>query len=69
MDPRALPSRSGRRVRVIRQLLPEDAEELTALLVANREAFVPVMPDWPHGYYTAEFQRERLTARAKRTAG
>lgn len=47
-------------MQLIRPLVPEDAEELTALLAANREAFAPVMPDRPEGYYTVAFQRERL---------
>ena len=51
---------------LIRPFVPDDAEELTGLLVANREAFAPVMPDRPEGYYTAEFQRERLAALAER---
>ncbi|HET7648459.1 MAG TPA: GNAT family protein [Gaiellaceae bacterium] len=45
---------------LIRPLVPEDAEELTAVLASNREAFLPVMPDRPDGYYTVAFQRERL---------
>jgi len=53
-------------VPLIRPFVPGDAEELTELLVANRKAFAAVMPDRPDGYYTAEFQRERLAALAGR---
>ncbi|HVS85832.1 MAG TPA: GNAT family protein [Gaiellaceae bacterium] len=45
---------------MIRPFVPEDAEELTALLVANREAFEPVTPDRPEDWYTLPFQRRRL---------
>lgn len=60
MDPRALSGRPWGGVQLIRPLVPEDAEELTAVLAANRVAFAPVMPDRPEGYYTVAFQRERL---------
>jgi ribosomal-protein-alanine N-acetyltransferase len=45
---------------VIRRLSPDDAEELTALLVANRARLQPLEPDRPDGFYTVEFQRDRL---------
>jgi [ribosomal protein S5]-alanine N-acetyltransferase len=47
-------------VPLIRPLVATDAEELTAVLAANREAFLPVMPDRPDGYYTVPFQQERI---------
>lgn len=50
---------------LIRPLLPDDAEELTELLVANEDAFAGLMPDRPDGWYTVEFQRERLARRAE----
>lgn len=53
---------------MIRPLTPEDAEELTALLVSNREVFAPVMPDREQGYYTVAFQRGRLAESARRSA-
>jgi ribosomal-protein-alanine N-acetyltransferase len=45
---------------VIRRLSSDDAAELTALLVANRERLRPLEPDRPDEFYTVEFQRERL---------
>jgi ribosomal-protein-alanine N-acetyltransferase len=45
---------------VIRRLSPGDAEELTALLVANRDRLRPLEPDRPEAFYTVEFQRERI---------
>jgi [ribosomal protein S5]-alanine N-acetyltransferase len=45
---------------VIRRLSPDDASELTALLVANRERLRPREPARPDAFYTVEFQRERL---------
>ena len=45
---------------MIRRLTPGDAEELTALLVANRARLRPLEPDRPDAFYTVEFQCERL---------
>ncbi len=45
---------------LIRPLVADDAEELTAVLAANRETFLPVMPERPDGYYTVSFQRDRI---------
>jgi ribosomal-protein-alanine N-acetyltransferase len=46
---------------VIRKLTADDAEELTRLLVANREAHRPFQPLLPDAYFTVDAQRERLT--------
>ena len=46
---------------MIRRLTPDDAEELTALLVANRSRLRPLEPDRPDDFYTVEFQRDRLS--------
>lgn len=45
---------------VIRRLVPDDAEELTALLVANREFLSPYMPDQAESFLTVQVQRERI---------
>jgi [ribosomal protein S5]-alanine N-acetyltransferase len=47
-------------VSLIRPLVAADAEELTAVLAANEETFLPVMPDRPADYYTVAFQRDRI---------
>jgi ribosomal-protein-alanine N-acetyltransferase len=44
----------------IRHLTSEDAGELAALLVANREFLAPFEPDRDERFYTAEGQRERI---------
>ena len=46
----------------VETLTPDDAEELTRLLVANREAHAPFKPARPDGYFTVEGQRERLAS-------
>jgi ribosomal-protein-alanine N-acetyltransferase len=43
---------------------PEDAEELAALYLANREFLVPFEPVRQPGFFTAETQRERIAVRA-----
>ncbi|HKI91318.1 MAG TPA: GNAT family protein [Gaiellaceae bacterium] len=45
---------------MIRPLVPADAEELAAVLMANRHVFEPIMADRSPDYYTAAYQRERL---------
>ena len=47
----------------VRTLTQDDAEELTRLLVANREAQAPFKPARPDAYFTVEGQRERLANR------
>jgi ribosomal-protein-alanine N-acetyltransferase len=47
---------------VIRRLLPDDAEELTRLLVSNRASHAPYVPDRPDSFFEAEAQRRRLAA-------
>ena len=42
----------------VETLTPDDAKELTRLLVANREAHAPFKPARPDGYFTVEGQRE-----------
>ena len=49
---------------MIRPLVPADAEELAAVLSANRHVFEPIMADRPPEYYTAAYQRERLERHA-----
>jgi [ribosomal protein S5]-alanine N-acetyltransferase len=44
----------------IRPLTSEDAGELAALLVENREFLAPFEPDRDERYYTVEGQRERI---------
>jgi len=44
----------------IRPLNSEDAGELAALLVANREFLAPFEPDRDESFYTVEAQRERI---------
>ena len=46
----------------VRALTSDDAEELTRLLVVNREAHAPFKPTRPDGYFTVEGQRERLAS-------
>lgn len=45
---------------MIRPLTANDADELAALLVANREFLAPFEPPRDEGFYTSEGQRERL---------
>jgi ribosomal-protein-alanine N-acetyltransferase len=45
---------------VIRAVRPEDAEELAALYLANREFLAPYEPVRPPEFFTADGQRERL---------
>jgi [ribosomal protein S5]-alanine N-acetyltransferase len=47
---------------VIRKLTSDDAAELTALLVANRELHRPYVPDRRDAFFEVESQRERLEA-------
>jgi ribosomal-protein-alanine N-acetyltransferase len=49
---------------VIRPIRPEDAEELAALYLANRDFLAPFEPVRSPGFFTAETQRERIAARA-----
>jgi len=44
----------------ITTLTADDADELTRLLLANREAHEPYQPARPEGFFTLETQRERL---------
>lgn len=44
----------------IRRLTSEDAGELVALLLANREFLAPFEPDRDERYYTVEGQRQRI---------
>jgi len=45
---------------VIRPVTPDDAEELAALHLANRDFLAPFEPERPDAFYTVEGQRERL---------
>jgi [ribosomal protein S5]-alanine N-acetyltransferase len=45
---------------VIRLLAPEDAEEIAALYVANREFLAPFEPDRTEEFFTPAFQRRRI---------
>jgi ribosomal-protein-alanine N-acetyltransferase len=45
---------------VIRALTADDADELTALLVENREFLAPFEPPRDDRFYTVEGQLERL---------
>lgn len=45
---------------MIRPLRAEDAEELAALYLANREFLAPFEPTRPPEYFTADGQRQRL---------
>jgi len=47
---------------MIRRLVPDDAEELAALLVANREFLAPYVPEQPESFLTVQAQRERIAA-------
>ncbi|HZN21064.1 MAG TPA: GNAT family protein [Gaiellaceae bacterium] len=47
---------------MIRKLTSDDAAELTALLVANRELHRPYVPDRREAFFEVESQRERLEA-------
>lgn len=49
---------------MIRPIRPEDAEELAALYLANREFLAPFEPVRQPGFFTAEIQRERIAVRA-----
>ena len=51
----------------IRPLTSQDADELAALLVANREFLAPFEPDREERYYTAEGQRERIESGEQQT--
>ena len=46
---------------MIRKLTPQDAEEVTRLLVANREQHRPFVPLLSDTFFTVDAQRERLT--------
>lgn len=48
------------RSHVLRRLTPADAEELTRLLLANREAHRPYQPDHADAFFTVDAQRARL---------
>src|SRR5579864_3775194 len=60
VDPRALPGRPRGRSAVIRAVRPEDAAELAALYLANREFLAPFEPARPPEFFTADGQRARL---------
>jgi ribosomal-protein-alanine N-acetyltransferase len=45
---------------IIRPLASEDAGELAALLVENREFLAPSSPERPERFFTVEGQRERI---------
>jgi ribosomal-protein-alanine N-acetyltransferase len=45
---------------VIRLLKPDDAEELAALYVENREFLMPFEPDRDDDFFTAAHQRKRI---------
>jgi ribosomal-protein-alanine N-acetyltransferase len=47
---------------MIRLLTPDDAEEITALYVANREFLAPFEPDRPDEFFTVPVQRRRIEA-------
>ena len=47
---------------MIRPLTSDDADELTALLAANRRFLAPYEPERPDAFFTAAGQRERLAA-------
>jgi ribosomal-protein-alanine N-acetyltransferase len=47
---------------MIRLLTPDDAEEITALYVANREFLAPFEPDRPAEFFTVPVQRRRIEA-------
>src|SRR5205085_5686889 len=64
LDPRALPGRARRIPEVIRPLRPEDAEELAALYLANRDFLAPFKPARPPEFFNPETQRERIAVRA-----
>ena len=49
---------------MIRPMRPEDAEELAALYLTNREFLAPFEPVRQPGFFTAETQRERIGVRA-----
>ena len=44
----------------IRQLTPEDADELARLLSVNKAFLAPFEPDWPDDFLTADAQRVRI---------
>src|SRR5437868_6447700 len=47
---------------MIRLLTPDDAEEMTALYLANREFLAPFEPDRPEEFFTVPYQRRRIEA-------
>lgn len=49
---------------MIRSVRPEDAEELAALYLANREFLAPFEPARPPEFFTADGQRKRLERQA-----
>jgi ribosomal-protein-alanine N-acetyltransferase len=51
---------------VTRPLRPDDAEELAALLLENREFLAPFEPDRDEEFFTAETQRDRIESDAFR---
>ena len=52
--------RAVRHVTSIRPLTSEDADELAALLMANREFLAPFEPDRDERFFTSDGQRERI---------
>jgi ribosomal-protein-alanine N-acetyltransferase len=55
-----------RRVTSVRPLTSEDAGELAALLVENREFLAPFEPDRDERFFTLEGQRERIESGEQR---
>ena len=49
---------------MIRPLRPEDADELAALYLANREFLAPFEPVRPPEFFSPQTQRERIAVRA-----
>jgi ribosomal-protein-alanine N-acetyltransferase len=49
---------------VIRPIRPEDAEQLAALYLANREFLAPFEPIRPPEFFSVETQKKRIAARA-----
>ncbi|HEY8107227.1 MAG TPA: GNAT family protein [Gaiellaceae bacterium] len=45
---------------MIRPLTPADAEEITALYVANRRFLAPFEPERTEEFFTVDFQRQRI---------
>jgi ribosomal-protein-alanine N-acetyltransferase len=52
--------RGGREATAVRPLTPEDAGELAALLIENREFLVPFEPARDEQFFSVEGQRERI---------